>query len=495
MSSSKAVVELKFAPDEYLCTWHIQALDGTTLHLPGSIEVRPDRSPRGVIHGEVPLESLNGAITLPQYRRYKVLKLTLANGGNGVVLDAHIDWMPGQGFVIGAAAILAQGYGLFMREESVEAAGHDDVQLYGAAQAQVGALDALMGVAPIGEKTDPRKAFADGKLTWTSVTNPEARLTWGDEEGNSFTAWYPSKINAADYYNVNIRFAPLIEISFEDHLSLQDIIDRWIDPIRGIASIATGRSQPVHTLRLRQPKEEGIGPTTWAQVFGTELTQEPYESSADRVRREGSVILCGADGISLLDLVRAWWRLEAEQHPVIDTYAGMLHVKDSHPRSRFLLLIQSLEGMHGHETRDAYEKQKTDHLDKREKLIAAVDEHLSGRQKRFLKKALSKEPARSLSDALKAAFDRLPPEFTQTRETLEKSALVSNVVAECNSKVEPLDALRIARNGLAHGTRGYDPDELHEVNEILDRVVRAHALRLLGCPPGVLSRLAAASGR
>ena len=52
-----------------------------------------------------------------------------------------------------------------------------------------------------------------------------------------------------------------------------------------------------------------------------------------------------------------------------------------------------------------------------------------------------------------------------------------------------LGAIRIARNALAHGTRGFDAEDLDPVNEILDRVVRAHALRLLGCDERLSGRL------
>lgn len=84
-------------------------------------------------------------------------------------------------------------------------------------------------------------------------------------------------------------------------------------------------------------------------------------------------------------------------------------------------------------------------------------------------------------------FD-LPEEFTQTRAILEASLLVTQLVAE-DDNLRPLDALRVARNGSAHGTRGFDAYDLDQVNDILDRLVRAHGLRLLGCPPAVYGRL------
>lgn len=345
-----------------------------------------------------------------------------------------------------------------------------------------------MGVAPIGVKTDPRTAFADGKYTWTSVTNPDSTLEWTDEEGHTLKAWYPSKINAHDFYNVNIRYAPVVKVSFAHPVDLRGVIEQWLDPIRGIASIATGRSQPVHSLKVRANGDDGA-PWGLAQVFGTALTQTPFDSTAHRVDKAGSILRCAADGVSLMDLIRAWRRLEAEQHPLIETYAGMLHARDSHPRSRFLLLIQSIEGMHGHDTRKNFEQRTLEHLATRSEVIATLQGHLGTSQARFLKRSISKEPPRNLRTALEAAFD-LPEEFARTRAALEASRLVTQLVAE-DENLQPLDALRVARNGLAHGTRGFDAYDLDEVNETLNRLVRAHGLRLLGCPPSVYGRLAA----
>jgi len=46
------------------------------------------------------------------------------------------------------------------------------------------------------------------------------------------------------------------------------------------------------------------------------------------------------------------------------------------------------------------------------------------------------------------------------------------------------------RNDLAHKNRGYDAHDLHDVVQVLERTVRARALRLLWvCPVAVLERV------
>lgn len=106
MSERKAL-KLRFEPDDYLCTWQVPGRDGDLISLPGSLEVRPDRPPRGVLYGDVPLQwehTANGESSagFPQTVERPILRGTLANGGEAVVLDARLMyWFPGQGTLSG----------------------------------------------------------------------------------------------------------------------------------------------------------------------------------------------------------------------------------------------------------------------------------------------------------------------------------------------------------------------------------------------------------
>ena len=172
---------MKFLPDEYLCTWHIPALDGTTLHLPGSIEVLADRPPCGTVYGKVPIESDSAdgstSFSFPQIKEYPALKFTLANGGVGLILEAHINLMISQGRVHGAAATMARANSFMpWQEHTTEAATADETFLFYAAEIQVSGLDSMLGVTPIGQKTQPTKKDDNGNFTWTSETNPKSEV-------------------------------------------------------------------------------------------------------------------------------------------------------------------------------------------------------------------------------------------------------------------------------------------------------------------------------
>lgn len=504
------VLEFPFPPDDYLCTWHLRGLDGTTVHLSGRIELRASRMPYGRIYGDLPLTSVTtggqSVMSFPQEHDYLAVRATLANGGELVVLNAKVTFWAGHGTVRGAAAALRKRGNAFPSKPGGQPdAEPDETITFNRARFQVGALDAIIGTAPIGEKTSPRRQADDGTWTWSAKTSPNTPITWAGRE-DELKGAYAAKVSTFDFYNVSIRFAPVLDVTTTP-LTLFDLFQRYVDPVRAITSIATGKSQPITHVMLGKtdepthvavPKGSGTDSDIHAdepdlvrlmpawQIYGTGLRQDPYQSDSQTVRSHKSVLFCGEDEVDLLGLVHAWWKLTDEHHPLIETYAGMLHAQEDHPRSRFLLLIQSLEGMHGHETQADFEKKKQTHQERLAETIERIRGQVNADDFRFIKSSLAKEPFRNLEAALRWSFKVETP-HPSVEDRLARTNLMRVLTAEEASST--VDALRRVRNGLAHGTRGFDAEDLDEVNGVLDRVVRAHALRLLGCPDVVLSRL------
>jgi len=73
-------------------------------------------------------------------------------------------------------------------------------------------------------------------------------------------------------------------------------------------------------------------------------------------------------------------------------------------------------------------------------------------------------------------------------EAIERTPLVVGLI-ESHRADSTADALRVVRNDLAHGVRGYPVRELRGVVDVLERIVRGHALRLLGCPDAAVARV------
>jgi hypothetical protein len=74
---------------------------------------------------------------------------------------------------------------------------------------------------------------------------------------------------------------------------------------------------------------------------------------------------------------------------------------------------------------------------------------------------------------------------------ISRSALIAEAMTDERKPDTTESALRVVRNNLAHGNRGYEAENLHEVVIVLERVVRAHALRVLGGGPKSVERLLA----
>ncbi|MEV6088877.1 HEPN domain-containing protein [Streptomyces cellulosae] len=269
-------------------------------------------------------------------------------------------------------------------------------------------------------------------------------------------------------------------VTFQQGVSLRVAFDEFVEPLRRISSIATGKPQDLTYVAVRLTDTAGK-----YQVYGTGITQAPFASSAKDVRNHRSAIRAKADELSLLDLVLEWRKYSAEHHPLVETYGSMLHAHDQHPRSRFLLLIQALEGLHGHETRDEYSRRRLSHLSMRDQVIDSLNSVADRDVMRFVKKFLSKNPPTSLDAVLKSMTGTLPIDIM---DRIAATSLVTEIMSNPSVRT-PANALRIVRNNLAHGTLGYDAFELDEVVRILELAVRAHSLRILGCPDDVVKRI------
>lgn len=480
-------LELLYDPDEYLCTWSVPDGTGGWRTLSGSVDAQANRPPRGQAYGDVPLDSSTtlgqSAVTFPQHTTLPALRASLANGGTLILLDAEISyWSPGSGHIDGSAALLGKGNGLLGRMTGVIEASEQPVPRVTSARIQITALDAVLGTAPIHEVANPAIPGAP-KDQWTAHTNPDAAVEWASE-GAELRVGYNGRARAMDAYEFGLRFSPVATLELKEAVTLRELVDDYVEPLRRIIAIATGRPRDLTYIAVKLDGEEG-----WFQVFGSAITQQPFESSSKALRGTPSAVRSHEDNLSLLDLITQWRQLESEHHPLVETYGSMLHAADQHPRSRFLLLIQALEGMHGAETRDQYNEKVSKHTERRdaalEKLKGLPDEDLPVEHRRFIRDNLQKWPQRSLDTALVAMAKALP---INGMDALANTDLVKGLCASGRAK-STQEALRLVRNDLAHGNRGYPADALYEAVVVLERIVRGHALRLLKCPDLVIARV------
>ncbi|MGL5826277.1 MAG: HEPN domain-containing protein, partial [Nocardioides sp.] len=442
------------------------------------------------------------SMRFPQETTLDHLRARLANGYIVDLVDVSVRfWLPERATIKAASATVGLSFApaggqlltaVVDADQGARATDASaDVPTYSSAEIQVGALDAIAGTSPFSHWTFPNHEsprHLDGD--WTISGNPDSTQEWTDEKAQ-LRLEYDASIAIGNPYAFRFVVSPVVRINLSEPITVREWVDEWADPLRRIASIATGAPQDLTYLAMRSPNESG-SPPRWRrrQVFGSGITQSPYQSTEQAVRKASTALHIAADQMSLLEMVRHWQQLTVEHHPLIETYGSMLSIAGEHPRSRFLLLIQAMEGLHGHESATTYDERSRQHTQIRDLVLRAVDEAsiLDGAQRRFLNRNLMRRPPRGLDEALRHLLEMLPTDMTPR-------LLHCELIQKLASTTDGTDIHRVAtalatvRNDLAHGNRGYNAHDLHDVVEHLEKVVRAHSLRLLGCPDAVLQRV------
>lgn len=468
----KAALKLSFTPDDYLATWRLPARDGGTVDAHGSLTVEAGKPPKGTAHGDLDghlQEVAGGVMTFPQSISTPVIAGDLSTGASVLLVNARVShWFPGRAHLDADAAILTLS--------PVDGSGEP---VFNSFDIQVTGLDAVAGVGPIKSTNFPKVGAAG---TWSAELSADFDQEWADA-GASMSLTYYGSFRSFDPYAFSMSFSPVLTCKLADPVPLRRLLDDWINPLRRVVSIGTGRPEDITYLSVNPVSDEG--PKRRGQVFGAGITQEPYESSQDEIRKVKAPLRLKQDGVSLLELVRAWQQLASAHHPLLETYGSMLHARDQHPRSRFLLLVQAIEGTHGHETKASFAKRQAKHTQVRDQVLTLATAVLDAQQRKFLDRTLSKRPPGGLEPALNWLAKKLPGD-PKTR--LDAAPLIAALRTGSGGAKNAPDALRIIRNNLAHGTKGYEAYEIHQVVMVLEQMVRAHALDVLGCPASVVSR-------
>lgn len=469
-------VKLPFQTGEYFCTWHLTGLDGELLEVPGLLEVEPGHYVRGRIHGPVPIKWKHDgkgskSAGFPQTHQFTSLSARLSSGAHVTVLDGEISyWADTQGSVIGALAVM-----------SLQPFGDHGHKEYHSIEFQIEGFESVLEETPIKETRSPGKS---GDNTWAATLNSDSSKTW-TAPGVELSYTFRGTFRAFDAYEFRMAFAPVVRVTLEEPLTVTEWWTRWLLPMRRMISIATaGPRAVISFLAIDGTDEDHM---TRDQVFGWHITQKPLNSQSTAIRRIHSAILLTTDELSLLDLAVKWGELSAKQHPMVESYGALSTSEEQHPRSRFTLLLQSLEGAYGIENRDTSATRRDRFAARRTAFLDRLIPALSADEARYLRKNLMRTPAEGLETALTVTFRSLP---TDLRPEIEKTDLITSYrgLDQTRKDVRLETVLVRIRNDLSHGTRAYDADELDEAADLLERVVRAELLRLLGAPRAAQER-------
>jgi hypothetical protein len=463
-------------PDTYRCLWTLSKPgDDGNWQSEGDITLLGSRQPAGSVYGRAPMHinvSPTGGSSYgaPQDFEYPMVHGRLVNGGNVILIDANLRvWQPYSGGILSGANAHFDAWAALV--------GHgvpatSDV-LVDFGVIQLSHLDAFAARSPIEEIQYPENAFEDPDPNFRMKFRQASYQEWSDDKAEVSIGYRMSAAVHGAYY-FGVTFIPTVTIELKVPVPVKDFFTSWVLPLHGILSAATGKNEDI-TYWSCSPLIEGDDSPPRRRQFQAYVrwvTQEPYASENSIPDKHVSSIRI-ADGESLPNLLRRWQDLEREQNPILNTYDIHSLGPDQAPRARFLLLVQALEGLCGHEDRlsgrwATFER-------KRKRILDACQEHLSAKDVKFLDNWLSNTPY-NLDDALTEMLRALP---TNLEPELAKSELVKKVIAEVDKVTTTVGALRYVRNQLSHGLETFDPHCLHAIAEILGRAVRGHLLRLL----------------
>lgn len=235
----KPALDMSFTPDDYLVTWQLPTPAGGTVDAHGALTVEAGKPPKGSAHGSFDGhldEMASGVIGFPQSVQAPVVTGNLSNGANVLLVNARVAyWFSGQARIDADAAIITLAH--------VSASGE---ALFKSFEIQIGGLDAIAGVRPIKSTTFPQKGAAG---TWAAELAADFSQDWNDLDASLNLTYYGS-FRSFDPYAFSMSFSPVLSCELAEPVSLRHLLDDWINPLRRIVSIGTGRAEEITYLTV-----------------------------------------------------------------------------------------------------------------------------------------------------------------------------------------------------------------------------------------------------
>lgn len=460
-------LKLPFEPGEFLCTWVVPDLEGGAVELSGLLNLEVGKYPHGVLHGDAPIRWINGAASFPQRHSFDTLVGRLSSGGSVALMNGELHyWFETQGRATGAFAVLSR--------DQLDA---KDPRKYEAIELQIDGLDAIMGKPPISQVEMPRKP--GDKAVWSASLNRDANAKW-ESAGAELSVWYNASIRALDFYEFRMVFGSVLRITANEALTVEQWWLEWVRPLRQLISLITQESRDINGFLAIHSASSTGSPRD--QVFGWDITQSPRNTNRDEIEATQTLVNLAVDEASLLGLLQSWRTLSDAHHPLLETYGSMTTAAEQHPRSRTLLLLQALEGLYGFENSEQRTNNQQTYSEKRQDVLKRLEEHpLDPADMKFLNKYLMKRASSGLLDALGSIFKSLPIDIRPALDATDLFATIRSLDSTpIKEKAEKV--LVKVRNDLSHGSVSYEPWELKEVADLLERVVRSETLRVIGAP-------------
>ena len=471
-------VNLPHEPREYMCTWHLPKATQNTgedqlVDVLGTVDLDVRRNPTASFQGILPYASDIGGARFPQDQEIECLTGTLSSGFYISLQNCRIKYLF-------SSYGRAQGEFAVLSAKPFECNKH---RKYQSIEVQIDGLETIVDITPTTIEFTKRTDEHDESCKISIPT--QNTLDWRNQDSR-MRLGYAGRLRP-DRFNFRTSFAPYLRIDIEEPISLADWWLQWIIPLCDLLEVINGKPLDIMYMLAFEDKD-ATGPKRRAdQVFRYDILQDCIEIDENKFNRTHTVINLKQDNVNLLDLLIKRRELEASQHPLIETYRSNAVSDDQHPRSRYLLLIQALEGLYGYEHKEEYKRRCEQYAEKRELFLERTKPAISQEDFKFLKKTLPHRPASGLVGTLSAIFKTLPKVIQDQIDCSQIVIQTRNILDD--KRMSSADALTKVRNSLSRGSSAYDPNDLEEICSLLDKIVRAEIFRMLELPDVVRQRV------
>jgi hypothetical protein len=346
---------------------------------------------------------------------------------------------------------------------------------------QVEGLNEFLYSLPLREFRWPDQSSRE----FAATMSEETETTWSGE-GLDISAGYPWNLAHLDGYRLHVSFAPALEATSVEPLSIDDWINLWLRPFTRLISFGTGIIRRPTWVVFANERNSSVG-STKVQLYGSGISQRIYHAARPASHGKERPLFTRADLPSPLpDLISRWRHLEASDNPFPELYR-LASAPDLPARARFLYLVQAIEGLHGFENRKEDLANQARHEARRDKLIADIAAAVQANNfTRRLKGMISKRAPDDLSRRVRDVLKSMPGPFRNRLVTEADDRIAHHYATKGKPSFE--DVIRLLRNDLSHGNYNPDSIDLARWTQRLDVIGRAQMLRLLGFGPDLVAK-------
>ncbi|MBW3095012.1 hypothetical protein KIH75_06630 [Bifidobacterium sp. 64T4] len=263
-----------------------------------------------------------------------------------------------------------------------------------------------------------------------------------------------------------------ISVNIGREYPIADLMDAWIGPLQILCSLVADQIELIDWVFARGK----IGSADCRfQVVGEAIMNQLGPEECEGVRRQPRKSVS-------LDEMKSFllkWQ-ETQSHPIVGTYGNLALQREGLLRSRFLLLIQALEGEYNSRYKMEIKQSDKEYKKERKEILQIIEEKgiLSNEQFSLLESAFPRKSfMRATADGLLKLCKETVPEV---EKRLDANSFVARIIREQAGVNSAFAAVMNIRNKISHGAQEYDDLGFQELVNTLETWCRYLLFETLG---------------